>query len=206
VKTDWLIAPERPIAHFVGRRAELEELAAALTSGKSVAIAALQGMGGIGKTALALQLANDLKEKYPGGVLWARLGQRPDVYGILGRWAEAAGGSVAEVTDLAVRAEAVRTLLAQRDTILAVLDDVWDYESANLLIRQALPANTMVLLTTRNADLAKRLDCRVKRLDVLPEDEALALIVELVGPWEDMSKWGVKLRTRWVTCRWRCGL
>ena len=102
MKTDWLIAPERPVAHFVGRKAELEELTAALTSGKSVAIAALQGMGGIGKTALALQLANELKKNFPGGVLWAKLGQRPDVYGILGRWAEAAGGSVAEVTDLAV--------------------------------------------------------------------------------------------------------
>jgi tetratricopeptide (TPR) repeat protein len=182
VEAEILIAPERPVAHFVGRKMEREELAALLTSSESAGIVALQGMGGIGKTALALQLANDLKLKFPGGMLWARLGQHPDLYGILGRWAEAAGGDLDNSTDLVIRAETVRTLLARRRRILVILDDVWDHYGAHLLIQQALPANTMVLLTTRRVDTAKQLGCQVKKISVLSEEESLTLIAKLVDP------------------------
>ena len=190
MKEELLIAPERPPGYFVGRETEFKALAERLTSGESVAVTALQGMGGIGKTALAQKLAHELREEFPGGMLWAKLGQRPDVYGILDRWAEAVGRDVTSVTDVTARAEIVRTLLARRDTVLAVLDDVWEYECANLLIRQALPANAVVLLTTRNAHLAKRLGCRVERIDVLPEGDALALISEMLGSLEEYEAAG----------------
>jgi tetratricopeptide (TPR) repeat protein len=53
-----------PPADFVGREKEMKELLQALENG-GVTITGLQGMGGIGKTALALMLANQLKPKYP---------------------------------------------------------------------------------------------------------------------------------------------
>ena len=193
VEPELLTAPERPPHYFVGREAELKELAERLTSGESVAVTALQGMGGIGKTALAQKLAHELREEFPGGMLWAKMGQSPDIYGILDRWAEVVGRDVSSVTDVTARAEIVRTLLAQRDTVLAVLDDVWEYECANLLIRQALPANAVVLLTARNAHLAKRLGCRVERIDVLPEGDALALIIEMLGPLEEYEAAGCEV-------------
>jgi hypothetical protein len=53
-----------PPRDFVGRSREMTELLQALeTSG--VTISGLQGLGGIGKTALALKLAACLKPKYP---------------------------------------------------------------------------------------------------------------------------------------------
>lgn len=53
-----------PPADFTGRQQELKELFTAVKSG-GVTICGLQGLGGIGKTALALKLAEQLKSTYP---------------------------------------------------------------------------------------------------------------------------------------------
>ena len=64
------IAPTRlhevppPPADFTGREDELKELLASIEIG-GVTISGLQGMGGIGKTALALKLVEQLKPRYP---------------------------------------------------------------------------------------------------------------------------------------------
>jgi tetratricopeptide (TPR) repeat protein len=52
-----------PPGDFTGRKAELEELTEAIEKG-SVTVSGLRGMGGIGKTALALKLADQLRERY----------------------------------------------------------------------------------------------------------------------------------------------
>jgi hypothetical protein len=53
-----------PPADFTGRQQELKELLAAVKTG-GVTISGLQGLGGVGKTALALKLAEQLKLDYP---------------------------------------------------------------------------------------------------------------------------------------------
>jgi tetratricopeptide (TPR) repeat protein len=53
-----------PPADFTGRENELKELLASIQTG-GVTISGLQGMGGIGKTALALKLVELLKPRYP---------------------------------------------------------------------------------------------------------------------------------------------
>lgn len=55
-----LSAPPRD---FTGREAELKELTEQL--GRGVTIAGAQGAGGVGKTALALKLAEQIKDRYP---------------------------------------------------------------------------------------------------------------------------------------------
>src|ERR1041384_2217338 len=54
----------RPPDDFTGREDELKELLASIETG-GVTISGLQGMGGIGKTALALKLVELLKPRYP---------------------------------------------------------------------------------------------------------------------------------------------
>ncbi|HKU77035.1 MAG TPA: tetratricopeptide repeat protein, partial [Pyrinomonadaceae bacterium] len=53
-----------PPADFTGRENELKELLASIEIG-GVTISGLQGMGGVGKTALALKLVELLKPRYP---------------------------------------------------------------------------------------------------------------------------------------------
>jgi non-specific serine/threonine protein kinase len=54
-----------PITSFVGRRRELEEIRAALDDGRLVT---LSGVGGVGKTRLALAAASELTPRFPDGV------------------------------------------------------------------------------------------------------------------------------------------
>ncbi|MBN1513069.1 MAG: tetratricopeptide repeat protein [Phycisphaerae bacterium] len=53
-----------PPADFTGRKQELDELRKGIRTG-GVTISGLRGMGGIGKTALALVLADELADDYP---------------------------------------------------------------------------------------------------------------------------------------------
>ena len=52
---------------FVGRHAELEALQSKLQELESIALVAVSGMGGIGKTALVQQYVRQAKDDYPGG-------------------------------------------------------------------------------------------------------------------------------------------
>ena len=56
--------PPAPPAHFTGREADLAKFTQLLTSGASVAITALHGMGGIGKTSLAQKLAERSRDRF----------------------------------------------------------------------------------------------------------------------------------------------
>ncbi|HVF60215.1 MAG TPA: tetratricopeptide repeat protein [Thermoanaerobaculia bacterium] len=61
-----------PPADFTGRKAELTELRAAVRKGGAT-ISGVQGTGGIGKTALALKLAQQLAPRYPDAQLYLDL-------------------------------------------------------------------------------------------------------------------------------------
>jgi tetratricopeptide (TPR) repeat protein len=70
-----------PSAHFVGRDAALHEIAELLCKvpagspvASAVITAGLQGMGGIGKTALAFAVGHALKPQYSGGQVFFALG------------------------------------------------------------------------------------------------------------------------------------
>jgi predicted ATPase/class 3 adenylate cyclase/DNA-binding CsgD family transcriptional regulator len=63
------------LTSFVGRRRELAELDKLLASTR---LLTLTGAGGCGKTRLALQLAADAVDHYPGGVWWVELAPLSD--------------------------------------------------------------------------------------------------------------------------------
>src|SRR6266481_8878079 len=68
--------PRAASATFVGRRDELRDLAALLTPGAAAQVgvhAAVTGMGGVGKTQLAIEYAHRYGQLYSGGVFWMNM-------------------------------------------------------------------------------------------------------------------------------------
>lgn len=88
-------APPLP-PHFVPRLDACQDLKTRLLAEDTRApgvlvVSAIHGLGGIGKTVLATALAHDseVQDRFPDGVLWATLGQEPDLLSLLSRWIRA---------------------------------------------------------------------------------------------------------------------
>lgn len=175
-------APFQAMAHlpyFVGRTALLDRLKMRLLAGNHAAIYSIQGMGGVGKTALAAHLAYQLRSHFPDGVLWARV-DTSDTMSILSTFASAYGLDVRQYGDLGSRSRIVRELLANKQ-VLIVLDNAQSSEQVKPLLPPT--GRCAVLVTTRRQDLAVMRGA--SRLLLGPFDdkgeESLALFARIVG-------------------------
>lgn len=97
---------------FIGRKDYIEQLLPVLEQSKTIGLCAIKGMGGIGKTVLAAELAHylDEKKKFPGGVLWADLGSYT-AGEIATQWLENFGYNVSGL-DESTRLQRLSSLLA----------------------------------------------------------------------------------------------
>ena len=145
-------APEL-VAHFHGRSREIREVAGLLQAAGSPPVVSLVGMGGIGKSSVAIQLAHDLRDQFADGVLWADAAHSEPA-SIAARWASAYGYDFHSLPNLAQRLAALRQVLAEKQALI-VLDDV----TVAARVKPLLPENGRfaILLTTRSADIAAAL-------------------------------------------------
>ena len=157
-------APPR-LPHFIGRTTQLNTLLNNLQYNAPHPIYCIQGMAGVGKTALATELAYLLRPHFPDGILWARLDLSEPMALLMG-FAQALGHDVSDYNDLHSRSQLVRGSLVEKQSLI-VLDYVDDNKTAELFCPPT--GSCAVLLTTRhrNLPLAQGGFC----LDLPPFDE-----------------------------------
>ncbi len=174
-------APPR-IASFTGREAELDRLDAILLGGDRPAAvtqvilgrAAVQGMGGVGKTSLAVEYAYRYRDLY-GGVWWCPAEARVDLLSALAALAAHLGVAATDDHEQAAKA-GLRRLAEQRAIWLLVYDNVTGPEE----IADLLPAaGARVLITSRFPDWAGW--AQEVSLDVLPPAEAATFVQSRAG-------------------------
>ena len=185
---------------FTGRSQELAELdrllartaetaaAARVTGRKSTAvvISAVCGTAGVGKTALALRWAHRVRDEFPEGQLYVNLhGFDPEqplpAADALAGFLRALGLTGQDIpAEVEERAAAYRSLLDGR-RMLVVLDNASSVEQ----VRPLLPgtASCVVVVTSRDslAGLVARHSARRLDLDLLPLEDAVALLAALIG-------------------------
>ncbi|GHF72785.1 hypothetical protein GCM10010218_62470 [Streptomyces mashuensis] len=173
------------IADFTGRaravRAVCDLLGTPPETG--VTVVAVSGLGGVGKSALALHAAHRVRVGFPHGQLYADLrhpcGHPVDPAVALASFLRALG-----VADDAIPARtAERVLLFRARTagrrLLVVLDNAAGSEQ----IRPLLPATaSSAVLVTSSAKPAGLPGTRFVHLDAMAADEALALLGRVIGP------------------------
>ncbi|MCC3768063.1 tetratricopeptide repeat protein [Streptomyces sp. UNOC14_S4] len=169
-------------ADFTGRNDETDRLCAALESSRIVSLSAVSGMGGIGKTALAVHVAHRMRHRFPDGQLYADLrgtDPRPaEPMEVLGRFLRVLGVRAGHLPTLpGERAALYRSVLATRQ-VLVLLDNARDLAQ----VRDLLPGapGSAVLLTSRSR-LVGLTGATLVDLRPLARAEALELLTRIVG-------------------------
>lgn len=150
------LAPPAPSQALVGRDEILQKLKSRLFQGGPLGIGALDGLPGIGKTAVAVALANDKEvlSTFSDGVLWAGLGKQGDVMTALASWGEVLGVSIADLgkaKTVESRARLVHSAIGLQ-RLLLVVDDAWSVPDS-LAFRLGGP-NCGHIVTTRLPEVA----------------------------------------------------
>ncbi|GAB3444982.1 hypothetical protein GCM10027570_14770 [Streptomonospora sediminis] len=189
-------APHQPVPSgappalpdFVGRTAEAETAARVIAAGRGsvgLPIAVITGPPGVGKTALALQVAHTLGNRFPDGRLHADLrgyaqeaALRPSR--VLARFLKDLGVAAERIpADVEEQTALFRSVLAER-RVLVLLDNAADAEQ----IRPLLPSGPgcAVIATSRNDLRGLTLNGAVLiRLAPFGRREALQLLAATLG-------------------------
>ena len=164
--TVWNIPSRNP--NFTGRSCLLDQLHRLLAESGSVAVHSLRGMGGVGKTQLAIEYAHRHANYYE--LAWWVPAERPELIpNHLAHLADALG--LRADGDLATVVDQVLGRLRDQPRWLLVFDNAEDPET----LRPYLPnSRGHVLITTRRAGFAGI--SNVLDVEVLDEAEALALL------------------------------
>ncbi len=173
-------------AHFTGREAELERLHAWLgkTGNRSSRLVVISGIGGVGKTALAIQAAHQLAPLFPDGQLFVSLHgaatglESASPYSsLLNLLLNLGADSQRLPAHMTEAAELLQTLLADR-RVLLLLDDA----ASATQVRELLPANsTCATIVTSRRDLPTLDTAARLHLDIFPEDQAIELLGRVIG-------------------------
>jgi DNA-binding SARP family transcriptional activator len=177
---------------FAGRAAEQRSLNQTLAEVRrgagATTVAAIVGVGGIGKTALAVTWAHQVAELFPDGHLFANLrgydpvGLPVQPSTVVRDFLDALAVPKDRIPDGPEAQFALYRSLLYDKRMLIVLDNARDAEH----LRPLLPGSPscMMLVTSRSKldGLMVTHGTRVLHLDVMDTDEAISLVEQLLGP------------------------
>ncbi|NBE99244.1 AfsR/SARP family transcriptional regulator, partial [Nonomuraea sp. K271] len=177
------------VSDFTGRKEVVLRLrtmvsarSPAQSSSDGVPVVAISGIGGVGKTALAVHVAHQVDEVFPDGQLYADLrgysGEATAPESALGGFLRALGIPPDVIPEgLAERSALYRSILAER-RILVLLDNARDAEQVSPLLPGSAGCAAIVTSRGKLADLPS---ARLIDLDVMEPDEALSLFAAVAG-------------------------
>ncbi|MEU9876531.1 AfsR/SARP family transcriptional regulator [Streptomyces phaeochromogenes] len=183
-------APVRPaqlpatVSDFTGRVSFVSELGDVLASaeGRVMAVSALAGIGGVGKTTLAVHVAHQARGAFPDGQLYVDLqgagARAAEPETVLGAFLRALGAADSSIPDsLEERAALFRSMLDGR-RVLVLLDNARDAAQVRPLLPGTEGCAALITSRVRMVDLV---GAHLVDLDVMSPEEALQLFTKIVG-------------------------
>ncbi|MEU7839123.1 tetratricopeptide repeat protein, partial [Nonomuraea sp. NPDC049129] len=177
--------PRRPAAAFVGRDRALDCLHTRLTAGRGTGVIsqAVLGLGGVGKSELALQYAYRHRDGYR--LVWWIDADTPDQAqtGLAGLTRALVAGIDSVAAEQATTEEAAgwaMTWLSNHQNWLILFDNVEEVSHIEPYLARLTCGH--VLITTRRDVGWQQLGITPLRLDLLERQASLALLTTLMGP------------------------
>ncbi|MEM7714417.1 MAG: NB-ARC domain-containing protein [Cyanobacteria bacterium P01_A01_bin.68] len=176
-------APPLP-AYYVDRPEYSQDLKKRLLTNSSdvrtLVVTAIHGLGSVGKSTIATALAHDeeVQNHFCDGILWATLGQQPNLLSLLSGWVQALGDYNFKATSVEATCTQLRTLLYDK-AVLLVVDDAWNTSDAQAF--NVGGARCQVLVTTREAGIAHVLGANTYSLDVMTPSQSMELLTQKIG-------------------------
>jgi NB-ARC domain len=183
-RATYVTAPPLP-RKFIPRPEVLESLRNRVIAddpGPSIALTALHGMGGIGKTILAQAVSHDpiVQQAFPDGIVWTTVGK--DISGNLTARIQEVRRALGEQPDPDESdVEAInryRTLL-QEKAALVIVDDIW--RTADIEPFLAESPRSRLLFTTRDSAIAASTGAVEHTADLLTSEQSRSLIAGWAG-------------------------
>ncbi|MFJ1655741.1 BTAD domain-containing putative transcriptional regulator [Streptomyces sp. NPDC088337] len=172
------------VPDFTGRSSFVAELSEVLASadGRVMAVSAVAGIGGVGKTTLAVHVAHQARAAFPDGQLYVDLqgagARAAEPETVLGSFLRALGTADSAIPDsLEERAALYRSVLDGR-RVLVLLDNARDAAQIRPLLPGTEGCAALITSRVRMVDLA---GAHLVDLDVMSPDEALSLFTRIVG-------------------------
>ena len=169
-RVTYLMAPPR-VANYVERPEALRALRDALFAEdhrQPIALTALAGMGGIGKTVLAKALTEDevVQRAFPDGVVWITAGKerKRDFIEEMREVAKALGDDLGRYDNALACENQYRTTIADKAALI-VVDDVWSKADIEPLLAES--PRSRFLFTTRDASIGRFVGAHEHRADLL---------------------------------------
>jgi hypothetical protein len=182
----YVTAPRLP-GNAVLRPEELQHLRQSVLKDEphyTIAVSAVVGMGGVGKTTLAQMLCHDrvVQDAFPDGVIWVGLGR--DIGDLVPKIREvgrALGDDPKHYDTSEGSSNRLRTILRKKSALI-VLDDVWKLDDVEPFLADA-PASCL-LITTRQQNISISLRAKLVTVATLSETQSL----EVLARWTRIEK------------------
>jgi len=171
--------PHAYSALFVGRDEELRKLARLLVPGAQGMVgvhATVTGLGGVGKTQLAIEYAHRYGKLYPGGVFWLNMEKAEEVINEVARCGGIEGMGLPGFDNITVPDQA------------KIVHQAWEDGTARLLVfdNAELPeavetwrpksGSCSVLITSRRQEWPPEMGVKPVALETLPREKSLEML------------------------------
>jgi len=178
-RVTYLTAPPR-VANYLERPEAVRALRDAIFTEdhrQPIALTALAGMGGIGKTVLAKALTEDevVLRAFPDGIVWVTAGKerKRDFIEEMREVAKALGDDLSGYDTPLACENQYRTTIANKAALI-VVDDVWSKADIEPLLAES--PRSRFLFTTRDVSIGRFVSAREHRADLLDVAQSRLLL------------------------------